>query len=246
MLQHFDYPETWSYEGNAGLSEAAKFGKACAQFRDSNSYVRCTNTTGVYNLKAKGNAEAECFVKADKSSGIDTEILMKEALIGSGYSFYDGHVFKLYTTTKTWTDADSYCKTLGGHLVSVTSEEKRDFLGTILSGSGEAWTCGYYENGAVTWLNGDVSDYVDWHTGHPDGNGPYIQLFNSSGTTPYHFDDIAPGHTRKFICENLSVSGITSKLLIMRRRDTGSTTATRSSTTATPRHGHRQKQRAKL
>ncbi len=66
---------------------------------------------------------------------------------------------------------------------------------------GEAWTCGYYENGIVTWLNGDTSDYVDWHTGHPDGNGPYIQLYNSNNTTPYHFDDIAPGYIRNFICE---------------------------------------------
>ena len=27
MLQHFDYPETWSYSGNTTLTSNAKFGK---------------------------------------------------------------------------------------------------------------------------------------------------------------------------------------------------------------------------
>lgn len=64
MLQHFDYPETWSCLGNTTLSPSAKFGKNCVYFPDTSSKTAVTNTTGMFNLSPFGDYEAECFVKA--------------------------------------------------------------------------------------------------------------------------------------------------------------------------------------
>ena len=63
MLQHFDYPETWSYNGNAEFSDSAKFGKGCVYFSDATSSVSVTNTTGMFNLHPEANYEFEAFVK---------------------------------------------------------------------------------------------------------------------------------------------------------------------------------------
>ena len=130
MLQHFDYPETLSYEGNATLSDASKFGKACAYFRDSTSCVKCTNTTGVFNLSASGNAEAECFVKIDISN-IDSaliETVLKAELAASGYKIYNGHAYQLITIAATQDAARTICESMNGYLAVINSKEEFDYL----------------------------------------------------------------------------------------------------------------------
>ena len=44
MIQHFDYPEEWHYNGNAKFSDSTKFGKGCVYFPDTTSSVSVTNT----------------------------------------------------------------------------------------------------------------------------------------------------------------------------------------------------------
>ena len=123
MLQHFDYPETWSYTGNATFtSEGAKFGKGCVYFPDTNSKAIVTNTTGMFNLSPLGNYEIEAFVKL---SDLEAE------LEAQGYRFYDGHTFKYFDTALTWSEAKAACEAIGGHLATSDNEEKDEFLSSL-------------------------------------------------------------------------------------------------------------------
>ena len=198
MLQHFDYPETWSYEGNAGLSDAAKFGKACAHFRDSNSYVRCTNTTGVYNLKAKGNAEAECFVNVGQAASSNMNTVMLEGLLANGGYMYDNHVFKYYSEYRTWAQAKAACEALGGHLATSTSAEKNTFLTTLTTSS--VWLGGTDEEteGTWKWITGEEWSYTNWKSGEPNGGSGenYLEL-NTAGV----WNDNNATETLPYICE---------------------------------------------
>ena len=197
MLQHFDYPETLSYEGNAELSDASKFGKACAHFKNSKSKVSISNTTGVFNLSASGNEEAECFVKVGQSASIDVEAQMEEELLDEGYHIFDGHVFKAITDTKTWEDAKLYCEALGGHLATSTSAEKNTFLTTLIETN---WVSigGQKIDDAWTWITGETWDYTNWRSNSPSNGQMEICLYvNTSG----EWDDDTPSYSTAYICE---------------------------------------------
>ena len=185
MLQHFNYPETLSYEGNAELSNASKFGKACAHFKNSTSTVSLTNTTGVFNLSANGSTEAECFIKTIASGGNNTgmDTPMIEELLANGYYMYDGHVFKRYDASKTWTKAKLYCETLGGHLAVCNDEDKYNFFNGLVNGIGTNtpdrmyfWLGGYKDdtNSEWQWVTGEEWDYTNWDTNEPVDNNEGI------------------------------------------------------------------------
>lgn len=39
-----------------------------------------------------------------------------------------GHRYQIFDTSMSWTDAEAYCESLGGHLVTITSEEEQKFI----------------------------------------------------------------------------------------------------------------------
>ena len=133
MLQHFDYPETLSYEGNATLSDASKFGKSCAYFPDSVSSIKLTNKTGIFNLSASGSAEVECFVKTIEASDTLLRNEMIDYLVNNDCNMYNGHVYKVYTNTAKWADAKTACENLGGYLATITSVEEQEIVGALLT-----------------------------------------------------------------------------------------------------------------
>lgn len=222
MLQHFDYPETWSYEGNAAFTAGgAKFGKGCVHFPDTSSKAVVTNNTGMFDLSPLGNYEAECFVKFSdtNSSGSilkfgnlaltvnnDTIKMFNNALNttqNSGYSFYGRHAFKYFSNTLTWADAKTACENLGGHLATSTSAEKNAFLATLTTAV--AWLGGTdkAEEGTWLWITGEEWSYTNWHDNpsQPDnyqGTQHYLEInFGSSG----NWGDDNATSTYGYICE---------------------------------------------
>ena len=187
MLQHFDYPETWSYSGNTTLSTSAKFGKNCAYFADTTSKTAVTNTTGMFNLSPFGEYEAECFVKA--------------SLPPSGCVYYNGHTFRLSDTSATWSDAKTECEALGGHLATSTSAEKNELLKTLAGTN--AWLGGTNNGtvGAWAWDNGETWDYTNWADGQPsletEGTDDHVAL-TSSGEW---LDVVSSTFSYPYICE---------------------------------------------
>lgn len=175
VLQHFDYPESWNYKGNAALSTASKFGKACLYLPDISSSVEISNSSRVFSLAADGSYEAECFVKPFAYSQDEVD----EYGYVSPYWYLNGHTYRLFPATNSNNiagigvatslgAAETFCESLGGHLATVTSAEEDNFLKMIcschlVSIGANVWLGGQYNSSTrqFEWLNGDDNDYVN-------------------------------------------------------------------------------------
>ena len=187
FVQHFDYPESICYVGNATVVQSGqKFGKGCAFFPDSNSHVIITNNTGLFNMHSLGNYELEAFVKF---SEIDYE--------AQGYKFFGGHTFKYFDTGLTWAEAKAACEALGGHLATSTSSEKNSFLASMVSAD---WASigGQKVDDAWTWLTNETWNYLNWRSNSPSAGENETSLFmNTSG----EWDDDETSFNAAYICE---------------------------------------------
>ena len=89
----------------------------------------------------------------------------------SGNSSLDDHIYKRFDEFKTWTDAEVYCESLGGHLATITSsEENNRVLDISQSGSKNAYWIGarIEENGEASWVTHELLSYTNWANDEPD------------------------------------------------------------------------------
>ncbi len=86
-------------------------------------------------------------------------------------SYYsDGHRYELYDDVLTWQEAKEKCEELGGHLVTITSQEEQDALINLMNVGRR--TCYFIgsslQNGEFSWITGEDFDYTNWNTGEPN------------------------------------------------------------------------------
>lgn len=76
---------------------------------------------------------------------------------------FNGHYYQAYDTSMTWYEAKSYCETLGGHLVTITSEAENNFVFDLIVDNSR----NYYWIGATDekiegqweWITGEAFQY---------------------------------------------------------------------------------------
>ena len=115
---------------------------------------------------------------------------------------YNGHYYYIYhSDEKSWPDADAFCKSLNGYLVTITDAEEQNFVQQYMqaiktslsseeSGSWdkELWIGANDLNfeGDWEWSNGESFSYANWGTNEPDnvGNQDYgaMLTFLSDGS----------------------------------------------------------------
>ena len=112
---------------------------------------------------------------------------------------YNGHKYKLITEEMSWDDAEAYCISLGGHLVTITSAEENSFVQSLISTSTMIGLSDAAEEGAWEWITGESLTYTNWAENEPNNqsNEDYV-LMQVKGT----WND---GHLDRekwpFICE---------------------------------------------
>ncbi|XP_003801280.1 regenerating islet-derived protein 3-gamma isoform X1 [Otolemur garnettii] len=101
-----------------------------------------------------------------------------------GSKAYASHCYALFTSPKTWMDADVACqKQPSGHLVSVLSASEGSFVSSLVRSTGNSnsyiWiglhdpTEGAQANGdGWEWANFDVLNYVAWENNPPTNPNP--------------------------------------------------------------------------
>ena len=203
MLQHFDYPEVLSYEGNSTLSDASKFGKSCAYFSDSVSSIKLTNKTGGFNLSASGSAEVECFVKTVEASSVLLRNEMIDYLVNNDCNMYNGHVYKVYTNTAKWADAKTACENLGGYLATITSIEEQGFISSFLTTPNLHLLGGQKVNDVWQWVTGEEWNYTNWETTYPSSTSSYISLAinNNNYNNNPKWRNVSSTTSYPYICE---------------------------------------------
>lgn len=86
----------------------------------------------------------------------------------------NGHYYLLSSSESTWLDAEAEAVSLGGHLVSITSQEEQDFVvSTFLSGddANNVYWIGINDSeseGTYVWSSGEAVTYTNFNPGEPN------------------------------------------------------------------------------
>ena len=117
---------------------------------------------------------------------------------------YGGHIYFLVTAEADWFEAYSQCKTLGGHLITITSEEEQTFITAYLNAIQYSrvttWIGGYSNGENWYWVTGEVFEYTHWLSGEPSNNGGTelsAQLYNQKS----EWNDEHPNEKYAYLCE---------------------------------------------
>lgn len=106
-------------------------------------------------------------------------------------SVYNGHSYKVYTQKKSWSDAQAYCESLGGHLVTITSQEEQDFVSSLVTKKDvAAWIGASWVDNQFLWVTGEPFNYTNWDQGEPSYNfssskEPYVGIYANDTATEY-------------------------------------------------------------
>ena len=123
-----------------------------------------------------------------------------------GAAMYNGHIYKIFTVSLSWFDAYTYCQDLGGHLVTITSEEEQTFIETYMNsqsgGPIGGWIGAYTDTVKWQWVTDEEFDYTNWRAGEPN-NESGREFFAHILINPYlgMWNDLPPHSLGYFICE---------------------------------------------
>ncbi len=117
--------------------------------------------------------------------------------------------YKIFNMQMTWEEAKEYCESIGGHLVTITSENEQEYLkNKFFTNIDKHFWIGGFKNdkGVWEWVTGEPFVYNYWNPGEPNNvNGVEDRLnINYEGSNAWNDapEEIKIG----FICEFENVS----------------------------------------
>jgi len=85
---------------------------------------------------------------------------------------YGGHTYQLFDESMAWEDAMQYCSSLGGHLVTISTEKEQAFISDfITNGTKDFYWMGASDThmeGTWEWVTGEAWNYHNWCENNPD------------------------------------------------------------------------------
>lgn len=99
---------------------------------------------------------------------------------------WNGHFYQVYDYNMSWTEAKALCESLGGHLVTITSQAEQNQImaltqqcdmGQYYIGATDAETEGTWK-----WVTGEAFSFTNWDLAYPEPNGGtdenYVTMVN--------------------------------------------------------------------
>ncbi|MCD7774754.1 MAG: C-type lectin domain-containing protein [Clostridiales bacterium] len=85
-------------------------------------------------------------------------------------SEFNGNYYLLYENSFTWDEADRYCKALGGHLATITSQDEQNYIAMLFSQSTKdgCWLGGELTAGSFNWVTNENMTYTNWAIDEPN------------------------------------------------------------------------------
>ncbi|MBR5536176.1 MAG: hypothetical protein IKU60_05980 [Clostridia bacterium] len=135
-----------------------------------------------------------------------------ESEIKSDVSFvkwntYNSHTYSMYYGTKTWEEAQAWCESNGGHLVTITSEDEQNFIEYFNNVFAYLWIGAYRErviDWEWKWVTGEAWDYTNWAEGEPNNSPNVVPDENCVVLWPMEWNDLSNENVYEqhgFICE---------------------------------------------
>lgn len=125
---------------------------------------------------------------------------------------WGNHHYAIYDDcAETWQEAQEYCKSLGGHLATISSQEENDALFAYMQS--QNYESAYFglsdhvEEGIWCWVNEENGEYTNWHLNEPNSensNEDYAMFYYkySDGTwNDGDFNGSTVNGGKTFICE---------------------------------------------
>uniref|UniRef100_A0A672F7G7 C-type lectin domain-containing protein n=1 Tax=Salarias fasciatus TaxID=181472 RepID=A0A672F7G7_SALFA len=87
----------------------------------------------------------------------------------NGWSWYNNRCFKVINSPMTFHNAQEYCRTVGGHLASVSDWQHQNFLHRLTQGAGQTyvWLGGLYYQGRWQWADRSALYFSNWYYPYP-------------------------------------------------------------------------------
>lgn len=194
----------------SGMNVAgADMGKMFSGCENLNTVYSPCNVSSSCNLPIDNRIEApDHWYRSDGT--IVTELpqnLDHSVALGRNYiptekeEFYideeSNHKYKLFDTSMEWDKAKEYCESLGGHLVTITSEKEQEFVTAIAKKSKKKniWLGAEKISWKFTWITGEKFEYTNWNNGEPNNdynNEDTIMMYTYSGINSNGYS-ITPG-----------------------------------------------------
>ncbi len=121
------------------------------------------------------------------------------------------HRYRMYKGVPRWVEAEAFCRALGGHLATMTSEEENQFVHDYMWNGG--FTTAYFgledeeRDHTWEWVTGEPVEYTNWDSGEPSYSGRerYGMYFykHTTGTwnDAHFYEDAEVDPGCSFICE---------------------------------------------
>ena len=117
------------------------------------------------SAEAAGDGEA-----AEPLAALDAKVLNQVSAMAD----YGDHQYYLFETATTWSKAEQFCQTVGGHLAAITTplEQRRIELLLKKAVGSSYWIGGSDEKteGLWSWSSGEEMDYTRWRSGEPSNS----------------------------------------------------------------------------
>lgn len=108
--------------------------------------------------------------KGEHISGFDMEYAKK--FVPENTVEHNGSRYRVFNSALERNEAANFCRDMGGHLVSITSEEENEFVKELIASEGKRamyWIGAYYvkKKDSWRWLSNEAFDYTAWSGGDP-------------------------------------------------------------------------------
>ncbi len=117
---------------------------------------------------------------------------------------WQGRHYSFFSDSLSWHDAKKKCEEMGGHLVTITSEEEGELV-SRLAGNVRVWIglTDEKKEGSWRWVTGEKFDYSNWGPRSPDNFGNaehYVWVQKIAGGTRV-WNDAKGGWPNAYVCE---------------------------------------------
>lgn len=108
---------------------------------------------------------------------------------GASVNPQNGHPYLVYTDSLNWVDAKEFCKSLGGHLATISDAQEQTFVEQLAQTCSERtnfWLGGYYDRNREIWkwVDGTPFTYTNWDSWN-NGETEFSQPDNHTGNEWY-------------------------------------------------------------
>lgn len=139
---------------------------------EDNAFELCNSLRDVYYNGTKDQWKT-IFIGNNNISLNNATIHCNRIQSGTEDAMWQGHRYQVFNNlVSTWTEAETYCESLGGHLATICCQEENDYVYQVMVEAG--YTSAYLgltdrdNEGTWIWVTGEPVTYTNWHSGEPN------------------------------------------------------------------------------